>query len=644
MTMLDRMRRHRGWLKWSLALVVLAFIVFYIPSFLADPVAVGTANPSEVVASIENREVTAGTFQQRYLSQVQAYQTAYGGGITDTLLRQLGIDQQILQQLIDEEVAVLEAERQGITVSDDELAKAIFAIPGLQENGQFIGEARYEQLLRAQAPPMTKAGFEAGLRRNLMIEKLRAALTGWMAASDMEVEREYRLRNEKVRLQVVTLTPDAFRDQVTVSDTDVAGYFETRKAEYRVGEQRKIRYLLLDRDQARASQVVAPAEVEQYYNQNIQLYQTPEQVRASHILLQTGQGQDDAAVRARAEELLARVRAGEDFAELARQFSEDEGSKANGGDLDYFSRGRMVPEFESAAFALEPGATSDVVQSQFGFHIIRSVDRRPAVTQTLDDVRAQIEDQLAWQRVDQQLADRARDIAARVTSPAALQTVATELGLTVQESDFFPIEGPVPGLGVAPQVSGTAFRLEEGAVSEALPSPRGQLFMTVSETRDPYVPELDEVRDRVREDLIRSRALELSRERANAVASTLRSARDFEAAARAAGLEARDTGLVTRESPLPDIGVSPEVDAAAFSLATGAVSEPIATPDGTLIVKVMERDEVTPDEFSAARDRFREELLNERRSQFFTAYMAKVKQGLQIQINTDVVQRATGII
>src|SRR5688572_932684 len=210
MTMLDRMRRHKGWLKWSLGLVVLAFIVFYIPSFLDTPTAItGLAGPGEVVAEVDGRDLTAGEFRQRYNIQIQAYRSAYGAQLNDQLLRQLGIEQQILQQMIDEQAALAEAERQGIRVSDEELAQQIFSIPGLQENGQFIGEARYEQVLRSQIPPITKGQFEENLRRSMMIDKLRAALTDWMALSDAEISREFTARNEKVKLQVVALNVDA---------------------------------------------------------------------------------------------------------------------------------------------------------------------------------------------------------------------------------------------------------------------------------------------------------------------------------------------------------------------------------------------------------------------------------------------------
>ncbi|MBI2829337.1 MAG: peptidyl-prolyl cis-trans isomerase [Acidobacteria bacterium] len=639
MTMLDRMRRHKGWLKWSLGLVVLAFIVFYIPSFLDDPTAVGAgAAPGEVIAEVEGRAVTAGQFLQRYNSQIQAYRTTYGGNLSDQLLRQLGIDRQILQQMVDEQAALIEAARHGITVSDEELAQQIFAIPGLQENGRFVGEQRYELILRSQVPPLTKSVFEDNLRRSLIIDKLRAALTGWMTISDAKVEREFTLRNEKVKLQVVALTADRFRDRVTVTEADVASYFETHKAEYRVGEQRKVKVLLLDRDQAHAKIVVPPADVQRSYNDNLSQYQTPEQIRASHILLNTA-GKEEAAVRERADDLLRQVRTGADFAALATKFSEDDGTKAAGGDLDYFSRGRMVPEFETAAFALEPGQISDLVRTQYGFHIIKVVDKKAAVTRAFDDVRGQIEDQLKRQRADQQIAARATELAARIDDPSDLDEVAREAGLTVSETDFFGREDLVPGLGAAPQVVTAAFQLADKQVSAPITSPRGPVFVTVTGKRDPYVPMLDQVKDRVHEDLIRTRATELSRQRAAAIAATLRSAPDFAAAAKAQGFEAKQTELIAREAPLPDVGVSPEVDRAVFGLPAGGVSEPIATSDATVIARVVERDEVTPEELKQGKDGFREQLLSERRGRFFTAYMTKAKERMRIEVNQDVVTR-----
>ncbi len=642
MTMLDRMRRHKGWLKWSLALVVLAFVIFYIPSFLQDPTTMG-ASPREIVADVGGYQVTAGQFQQRYQAQLQAYRNAYGETMSDQLLRQLGIERQILQQMIDEQAALAEAERQGIGVSDEELAGQILAIPAFQENGQFIGEQRYEQVLRSQRPPLTKGVFEDNLRKSMMIDKLRAVLTGWLTASDAEVEREYRRRNEKVKLQTVALTASAFRDKVTVTDADVAAHFESRKADYRIGERRKIKFLVIDTAQVRAKTAVSPADVQRFYDDNRQQYTSPEQIRASHILLKT-EGKDEAEVRKQAEAILQQARGGADFAELATKHSEDEATQAVAGDLDYFGRGRMVPEFENTAFSMEAGQISDLVKTDYGFHIIKLTDKKTATTRPLDEVRGEITEQLKSQRAEAAVRQQARTLGEQIDDPSDLDRVAREAGLAVIESGLFTREEPIPGLGMAPQVGQEAFRLKDGEVAGPLDSARGSVFIAVTGKEDPYVPALDAVKDKVREDLIEARATELSRQRAAQIATTLRTAKDFAAAAKAEGLEAKETELVAREAVLPDIGVSAAVDKVAFELPVNGVSDPIPTDNGTVIVRVLERDEVTPEELAEARDTFRREMLNERRNTFFSAYMNKAKEKMDITINDDVLQRIAGAV
>ena len=303
MTMLDRMRRHKGWLKWSLALVVLTFVVFYIPDFLTTSTG---AAPSEVLADVEGEPITVGAFTRRYNAQVQAYRNAYGGQINDQLLKQLGIDRQILQQLVDEEAMVAESRKQGITVSDVEIRERILALPGFQENGKFVGEQRYRQILQFQNPPLTTAEFENSLRRALQIEKLRTALTGWMSVSDADVAAEFRKRNEKVKLDVVPVTADAFKSQVTVTDAELAAVLREDEGQA-TASARSARSSTRCSTSTRCAQTITvpEAEIAAFYQQNLSQYQTPAQVRASHILFKT-EGKDENAVqgagRRRAEE------------------------------------------------------------------------------------------------------------------------------------------------------------------------------------------------------------------------------------------------------------------------------------------------------------------------------------------------------
>ena len=635
MTMLDRMRRRIGWLKWILALVILAFIVFYVPDFLRQTDAAG---PSEVIARVGDQSITVAEFRRAYQAQMAAYQRAYGGSMNEQLLRQMGIDQQILQQMVDERAAVHEARRLGLTVTDAEVASRIYAMPAFQRDGRFAGQQIYEQVLRSARPPLTPSQFEDSLRRALLVEKLRTALTDWISVSDEEVDREYARRNEKVKLEFVTLSAESLRGEVEVSDKDLAAWFEAHKEQYRIPEQRKIRYLLIDTDALKSRITVPPGDVERAYRQNLEQYSTPEQVRASHILLKT-EGQDAAAVRKQAEALLKRARAGADFAELAREHSEDEGSASNGGDLDYFGRGRMVKEFEDVAFDLEPGTISDIVETQFGLHIIKVVDKKPAVTTPFEDVKAQIAEQLAFERAQAEASTLAASLDPEIDRPQDLDEVAKARGLTVEESDFFGRDDPIKGLGPAPAVTEQAFDLEEDEVAGPIRVARGHVFFTTTGKQESRLPELDEVKDRVRDDAAADRAAELALKRAKELVEPLR--KDFARAAKSADLEVRTTELLPRGSTWPDIGMSPALDAAVFDLPAGSVTDPVTTPTGVVIARVVDRQDVVKAAMDAGRDALRDELVQAKRGRFFAAYMQKAKERIGPAVDQEMLRRAT---
>lgn len=639
MTMLDRMRRHKGWLKWSLALVVLTFVVFYIPDFLTTTTG---ASPNEALADVEGEPITVGTFTRRYNAQVQAYRNAYGGQMNDQLLKQLGIDRQILQQLIDEEAMVAESRKQGITVSDVEIRERILALPGFQENGKFVGEQRYRQILQIQNPPLSTTEFENSLRRALQIEKLRTALTGWMSVSDADVVAEFKKRNEKVKLEVVPVTAEAFKSQVTVADAELGPYFEKAKDKYRIGEKRKIKYAQVNVDQVRGTITVPETEIAAFYQQNLSQYQTPAQVRASHILFKL-EGKDEKAVQAQAEEVLKKAKApNADFAALAKQYSEDDSNNMNGGDLDYFGRGRMVAEFEQAAFAMKPGEISNLVKTAFGFHIIKVVDSQPENTRPLAAVRAELEDQLKWQKAQAEAERIAKSLEATLKTPADLDKVAKERNLSVVETGLIASGEPIQGVGAQPEMSSRVFAMKEGEVTPALRVATGWVFATVTGRQDSYVPQLAEVKAKVADDLRQEKAAELAKQRATAVANDLKTATDFAAAVKRAGLEVKTTELVARGSAIPDLGISEAVDAAAFALPQGGVSDAIATPTGTAVIRVVEKVAVTDQELSSGKDVLRDELVNVRRDKFFGAYMQKAKSGLKINIRQDTLARVVG--
>ena len=301
----------------------------------------------------------------------------------------------------------------------------------------------------------------------------------------------------------------------------------------------------------------------------------------------------------------------------------------------------MVPEFDQAVFAMQPGQISDQpVKTQYGYHIIKVVDKKPGTSRTLAEVRQQISDQLSYERAQAQAADLSESLAKQISKPADLDKVAKAQGLTVQESGFFARDESIIGLGPAPEAASRAFEMNQGEVAGPLRASRGFVFETVVAKQDSYVPKIEEVKERVRDVVVKQKARDLSKQKAAEIAAKLKSASDFVNAAKAAGVEAKTTELIARDSPIPDVGNAPAVEDTAFSLPVGGVSDPIQTDSGTAVIKVLEKQEVTPDEWKNNRDHFREELLADRRNRFFTAYMAKAKQKMKIEVNREALQRA----
>ena len=336
MTMLDRMRRHQGWLKWSLGLVVLTFVFFYVPDFLSPPAGAGAT--SDAVATVQGRPITVSDFTRAYNAQMAQFRNAYGGNMSPAMLRQLGMDRQVLQQMIDQEAVLAEATRLGISATDAEVRERIVSIPAFQENGQFIGEQRYRQLLRLQRPPITAAQFEDEIRNSVILDKMRATLTEWITVSETEADAEYRRRNEKVSLELVSFPTVSFLDQVQVTDAEVAGYFEQGKETYRIGERRKVRYLLLDGQAIRNNITVPEQDIQRAYRQNIDQYC---EIRAGpgqpHPAEHRRQGRSGRATKA--EDLLKQIKGGADFATLAKANSQESASASKGGESRLLRQG-----------------------------------------------------------------------------------------------------------------------------------------------------------------------------------------------------------------------------------------------------------------------------------------------------------------
>jgi peptidyl-prolyl cis-trans isomerase D len=629
------MRRHKAWLKWSLGAVVVTFVLLYVPSFLQT----GGPNANDTIATVNGRAVKAGDFRTMYAQQVDAYRQAYGASLNDQLLKQLGIEQRLIQQMIDEEAVQAEATRLGLKVTDAEVRTRILRLPALQENGVFVGEARYKQMLGMQRPPLTAAQFEDQMRKTLLAEKVQAAVTGWVQVADADVEKEYKSKNEKVKLELAVFNSTAFRDGIQPTDAEIQAQFAAHTDQYQVGERRRVRFLSIDAQALRPKVTVTDAEIQQQYNSNIATYSTPEQVHVRHILMKTD-GKNDEAVKKTMEGILAKAKApGADFAKLATQYSEDEGSKDKGGEYDFFGKGTMVKEFEDAAWALNKDEISGLVKTQFGYHIIKLLDKRPANVKTLEQVKPQIDDQLRWTKAQAEAQKINDEIAPSIKQPSDIDRIAQTRGLVVGDSGLFTRDEPLAGLGFAPSVAAEAFTMQQGAVSGSLKTDRGFAFITLAEIQAPHTPKLEEVKAKVRDDVIRLKSVELARAKAQAVSQAKA---NFAAAAKAAGVEVKKTELIARGTALPDVGVSGVVDQAVFALNQGDVSAPIATDTAVVVAHVLEKQTGTPEGLAAEQESLRDQLLQQNRQEFFAAYMTKAKTKMKIVVNEATVKQLIG--
>ena len=638
MTMLDSMRRHIGWLKWSLGLVILAFAFLYIPD-LSNSTPQLTGALTDVVATVGEREITVGEFRTVYLRQLRNYQAQSGGEITAEILRSMGLDRQILQQMIDEYAALQEAERLGVTVTDKEIRDRIVSFPAFQQNGQFVGEQAYVQSLRLQSPPMTPAQFEEDIRRSLMLERLQAAVTDWITVTDEDLRREHVRRSETISVSAISFRADDFREGIEATDADVAALFAQNAVDYTVPEKRQLRFVLINVAALKESFTPSDDDVQGYYGYNTDRYTEPVTLRASHILLRT-EGKDLPEVQTQAEAIVAEARGGADFAELARQYSEDDGTKELGGDLGPISPGQMVPEFEGAAYALDQGEISDPVSSMFGVHIIKATEKTGGTTQPLNEVRESIVDLLKQESADARASALAEAMDAEITTAADMDAAARQRGLEPQVTGFVSPGEPILGLGFSSEVTARAFQLGQGQVAGPIQTPTGPAFVTVVGIQDPSIPPLEEVEARVRDDVIRKKAFAAAQARAAEVATLLQTADDFTQAAETEELEVSTSDAIARGAAVPGVGLNAAVEAVAFSLSAGETSDPVLTGNSAVILHVHERQEATAADFQATRETLRNDMIAEQRGQFYAAYLENVKARIRIDVRLDVFAQA----
>lgn len=617
---LDIMRREKKKFLGVLLLPLIFGLVAYLIPGMPGGVWEGGLGAS-VLAKVGSAEISTSEFLSSYQRFLKSGQFPYDR----QFLKTLQIDRQILNQLVAREVVLAEAKRLALDATANEIQQRILALPYFQDNGTFAF-ARYRTILEQNG--MTVQQFEDGVREDIIQEKLRNLLTDAVTVSDKELEEEYRNRNEKAKIAYVAFEPAKFGSAVVVQDTDLQAHYDKNKESYRVGEQRKAKYLFADTGVLRNSIQIPESELKSYYQQNISSYQLQERVRASHILLKTESKTPDEVekIKAKAADLLMQVKKGADFAELAKKHSQDPGSGAMGGDLGLFARGAMVPEFDQAAFTLGVGATSDLVKSQFGFHIIKVTEKQPAHTQSYEEVENLIRPTLLQRKAEQIAQDIADKAFTLSRNNKTFDQIAAELKLTVQETPLFAQGSPIPLIGNHQEFSTKVFSLKDKEVGSPVRIPNGFAVPQLIEVKAPYVPGLAEIRAKVEEAVRASRASDLAKNKAQELADKVKAGGKFEALAIPYPVEVKTSEEFTRNGNLQDLGSSSPFDAFAFSSQVGAVSPPIQVGQRHVVAQLKEKKSVDPAEFAKAKDSLRQSLLTPKKERIFQAYVDSVRE------------------
>ena len=635
------MRRHRRWLYIFLWLVIAAFIILYIPA-LQDT---GQGTPGEAVVKVGGLPISVGEFQRTYRRQRQLYDRLYQGRLDEKMLRQMGLEEQVLEGLVSDRLVELESQRLGVTVSDEALARAIATAPEFQDGGRFIGTDEIRRRLELQG--LSEEDFEHSLRRQLLRESLESLVGASVSVSEAEVEREFRRRTEQVKLEYVLADAARFRAAVQPTEEEVKAGFEAKKDAYRIPERRVVSYVLLDRATLQPQVAVADRDLELYYQDHREEFRQEEEVCASHILVklktaEAAEGHPDAEARALAQGLLDRVKGMADFAALAKASSEDQGSAASGGDLGCFPPGRMVPEFDDAVFARQPGQVSDLVKTSFGYHVIRLASKREASVLPLAQVKERIRASVTESKVRDLGEQKAQAMADALGHGKSLEEAARAQGLTAQKSATIA-RGETPPVLASPTLVARVFEMKPGQVGkEGFALPQGVAFVSLAEIQPARVPELKDVRDKVRADIAEEAALEQARgvvAGVKAKGETL----GLEKAAAAYSLVRKETPALTgRGQALGDLGTGAALEAAAFSLPEKTTSDPVRAASGWAILRVLERKPFDAAELAKQKGQIAASLRQQKQTELFRAFVVASRERYEIARDAKAYRRALG--
>jgi peptidyl-prolyl cis-trans isomerase D len=647
--MLKAFRDNLKRLMWILWVVIAAFILLVFVDFGGAGYQ-RQGQSDRTAATVGGETISIDDFRRQYEQSERQVQQIYGANYTPELGRQLGIAVQALDGLIAKHILTAEAERLGLSVSPEELRTAILDIPSFQENGAFIGQELYQQTLRSNG--FTVADFERELRSQLLVQKLRDVLSQTLYVTDQDIESSYRDQVERASIRYVQIEGNATRFPSVAAPTpaELDAYFQAHRTDFRIPERRSVDYLIVEPRLLRSTIQLEEAELRAFYDANIAEFTEEEQVRARHILLTADGPEAVAAAKARVEDLKKRIAAGEDFAALARQYSQDETTKDRGGELGFFGRGRYNPELEAAAFAGKPGDLVGPIESdllsQTGIDLVQIMDRRDGGVADYESVRPRIQSRLLNDRSQSASETLARELDAKIkedeiTTGDGMRALAQgREGVAFESAGPFTRDDNVAGFGRGTAFTAKAFELERGKISEPLQVARGWVILRVAGVEEARLPELAEVEqqvsDAVKAQKMKEAALATMQQGADKVKS---GAATLEQVAAELGGEVKSSGSFNRSAPIGELGREPALADAVFALDTGAVGGPIATRTGAVIFQVDERTKGDSTELATRRDELREQVTNQRLENLLLSIIEERRLKLEVHYNQQLLEQ-----
>jgi peptidyl-prolyl cis-trans isomerase D len=531
-------------------------------------------------------------------------------------------------------------------VSEEELASAIQTyIPQLFQGGKFAGKEIYSAYL--QQMNTTIPEFERDLRKQILLQRIESLALEGIIVTPVQVQDDFRKRNEKIKVAYFQLSPDKYKSQVAATPEEISASFAQNRATYTIPEKRDYLLFVIDQQKMAASLTINEADLRRAYTEQHERFRVPERVQIRHILLKTADKPQNEvqAIRKRIDDLLKQVKGGADFAALAQKNSDDTASAVKGGDIGWITRGQTVPEFEKAAFTLKPGQISDVITTVYGFHILKVEQKEPPHMRSFDEVRGDLQTEVQQVRASekvQSLADQLRAALGRSAAEAGKIAEANDIkGVTVQKA---ALQDDLPGIGRNAQFSEAVSGLKKGGITPAVPISASQLAVAqVLEVYPARPAELAEVLERVKSAVIDVKARKLLADKTKEADAKIKAGEDLAAVAKALGADVKTTSTeFSRDGAAEGLGAAAQIEGA-FSKQVGGIAGPFNLPGGTCFVKVLARTEADMERLAGQRESIVNSLKNQagrdRRELFTDGLVDTLVKQKKIKIHDDNIKR-----